>query len=301
MEPSSDAVKDALNALRSKKEADAEALRILVESSKITWEAEVLLTFESFLKTSFPSSLLRSGIKPTDGTSLVSSSKVLDDGVDLDAGLRAIQCGLDTSHVVGSPTLITERAKYRIELFRRMVDVLQKRTEEPTLEDTKRTFDALTPPTYGPSERPSETKDATFFLRTQMLERPGILAHNYSRKTMPFVTYSKHGILQWNKLGTDGKPESLYPYWRIPSAWNQDTLPFQTQCPTCKKQNRLMFASPVGTCVKSVVCPSRHYEWIAATNKVTPPKANPYKRMIRRAEATIKTLQAKIKEWGKID
>ena len=305
MEPSSDAVKDALNALRSKKEADAEALRILVESSKITWEAEVLLAFESFLQSSIPSSLLRSGIQPTDGTSLVPSSKVLDDGVDLDAGLRAIQKGLDSTHIVGSQTLITERAKYRIELFRRMVVVLQKRTEEPTLEDTKRTFDALTPPIEGPSERSSErsseTKDTPSYLRTHLLDRPGILAHNYSKNAAPFVTYSEHGILQWNRIGSEQTNDSLYPYWRIPSAWNQDTLPFQTQCPTCKKQNRLLFASPVGTRVKSVVCPSGHYEWIALTNKVTPPKANPYKRMIRRAEATIKTLQAKINQWKKID
>lgn len=297
MEPSSDAVKDALNALRSKKEADAEALRILVESSKITWEAEVLLAFESFLQSSIPSSLLRSGIQPTDGTSLVPSSKVLDDGVDLDAGLRAIQKGLDSTHIVGSPTLITERAKYRIELFRRMVVVLQKRTEEPTLEDTKRTFDTLTPPKEGLET----TQTSTSHLRTHLLDRPGILAHNYSKNATPFVTYSEHGILQWNKLGTKGKPESLYPYWRIPSAWNQDTLPFQTQCPTCKKQNRLVFASPVGTRVKSVVCPSGHYEWIALTNKVTPPKANPYKRMIRRAEATIQALQAKIEQWKRIE
>jgi hypothetical protein len=62
-----------------------------------------------------------------------------------------------------------------------------------------------------------------------------------------------------------------------------------------------MFASPVGTRVKSVVCPSGHYEWIALTNKVTSRPTNPYKRMIRRAEATIKALQAKIDQWKKME
>jgi len=287
-------VKDAVLALRLKKEADAEAFRTLVESSKITWEAEVLLAFDSFLQTSFPSSLLRSGIQqPVDGTALVQSSKVLETDVNLDTGLRAIQKGLDPSHILGIPTLITERAKYRIDLLRRMFTVLQKGLgPETSLETTTLTFNTLT-------QESSKTIELSV-VRSQLLERPGILAHNYSKKATPFVTYSEHGILQWNTLGSKKPNDSLYPYWRIPSAWNHDTLPFQTQCPTCKKQNRLMFASPVGTRVKSVVCPSGHYEWIALTNKVTPRPANPYKQMIRRAEATIKALQAKIDDWKKM-
>jgi hypothetical protein len=295
MEPSSDAVRDAVIALRLKKEADAEAFRILVESSKVTWEAEVLLAFESLLQTSFPSSLLRSGIQlaPTDGTVLVQSSKVLETDVNLDAGLRAIQKGLEPVHILGDPTLVTERAKYRIDLLRRMFTVLQKGLgPETSLETTTLTFNALT-------HESSNTIELSV-VRSQLLDRPGIRVHNYSKNATPFVTYSEHGILQWNTIGSEKPNDSLYPYWRIPSAWNHDTLPFQTQCPTCKKQNRLMFASPVGTRVKSVVCPSGHYEWIALTNKVTPRPANPYKQMIRRAEATIKALQTKIDQWKKM-
>jgi hypothetical protein len=215
--------------------------------------------------------------------------------VNLDAGLRAIQKGLDIVHILGGPTLITERAKYRIDLLRRMFTVLQKGLgpETSTLETTTLTFNALTPESSNTIE--------LSVVRSQLLDRPGIRVHNYSKNATPFVTYSEHGILQWNRMGSEQTNESLYPYWRIPSAWNQDTLPFQTQCPTCKKQNRLMFASPVGTRVKSVVCPSGHYEWIALTNKVTPRPTNPYKQMIRRAEATIQMLQAKIDQWKKME
>ena len=289
MDPSSDAVRDALEALRTKQKAEQEAFEALVQTHKIAWEAEFLLEAETFLKTPFPESVLRAGIQETRNV-------VWNPGMTIDAGLRAVQQGLTSACVPGLPSLETEKAKFRIDLLQRTYTLLRTNLlakEEPA----NILYDALQPPSLE-SDPVLEIQSKPTESLSRLLHQPG-LVHNWKPSSLSYVTYSKYNVLQF--FSTKTKPECPYPYWRIPASWNKDTLPFLTTCPTCQKQNRLVFESPVKTTVKSVSCPSGHYEWIASIRKVTPKPPNPYKRMIRRAETTIKTLQDKIKEWKKID
>jgi len=278
MEPSSDAVRETLEALRAKQKADQEAFQRLVQSSRITWEAEFLLEFESFLTTPFPDSVLRAGIQ-------VKRDAVWNKGMTIDEGLRAVQQGLTPASIVGPVCLETEKDKFQIHLLQRTYEILRKNLLE------KEAKAAVPSRESGPVLEPQS-------ICSRLLQQPG-LVHNWKPSAPYYVTYSKYKVLQFHTVPAKERPTG--PYWRIPAAWNKDSLPFSTTCPTCHKQNRLNFESSVKSTVNSVSCPSGHYEWMASINKVTPKPANPYKQMIQKAEVTIKSLQAKIEIWKKID
>jgi len=313
MEPSSDAVQKALETLRVKQKETQKAFHTLVRLSKITWEAEVLLAFESFLLTPFPKSLLRKGIEPPSlpNETLLKQSNLEKDPLDMETGLRAIQKGL-VPFSVDFPTLETERTTFRIELCQRIFAVLRANTIAKDLEsipegkekegkEEKEEKEGKEGKEEKEGKEGKGTGAKEEAIRSRLDRQPGLLVHNFKSLNTTtntyYITYSKYKVLQLNTIVHCKKSqEFFFPYWRIPNSWNTDTLPFATQCPTCQKQNRLLFESPVKTTVQSVSCPSGHYKWIASTNKVKKP-VNPYKGMIQKAEATILRLQEQIEGW----